>query len=402
MLDVVACHALFAATQHYAMPTLLERKDIPSSSSSSSSSSCPSPPPSPASGDSVSGISQEVGKENGQDNEDGQLEPRTTMATDRSPDEESASQPMLSFEQGRHPIVEHLRAAPFRPNTCALMPNQRFWLVTGPNMAGKSTFLRQVAVAVVMAQAGLWVAGNLTMTLADRVFCRVGASDSLVAGQSTFMVEMQETATILRQASVDSLIVLDEIGRGTATWDGLSIAWAVVEHVHDNIRARTLFATHYHELNALAETHSQLCLRHMVVERDRNELVFQYLVGTGAANRSYGIEVAALAGVPSTVVKRARQLLARLEQGGAENTLVPNLFDHSAGGAHPERAGGIGNDHHSNYDDHDDYDDAESDHGAAIDLVALNVLSHLRAVDPDTLTAKEAYDLVYLLKGLME
>ena len=228
----------------------------------------------------------------------------------------------LAFEisAGRHPVVERaLKAegeAVFVPNNSELAKDgdALLWLVTGPNMAGKSTFLRQNALLAILAQAGSYVpAARAHIGVVDRVFSRVGAADDLARGRSTFMVEMVETAAILNQASARSLVVLDEIGRGTSTFDGLSIAWAAVEHLHENVRCRGLFATHYHELTALSETLPRLVNMSMKVREWKGDVVFLHEIGAGAADRSYGVAVAKLAGLPAAVIARAQGLLAEME-----------------------------------------------------------------------------------------
>jgi DNA mismatch repair protein MutS len=187
-------------------------------------------------------------------------------------------------------------------------------VLTGPNASGKSCYLRQTGLLQLMAQIGSWIpARSAQLGLADRIFTRVGAGDDLAAGQSTFMVEMAETANILHHASERSLVLLDEIGRGTATFDGLSIAWAVAEHLAGEIRARSVFATHYHELNELAELLPNVANAQVLVQDTGDDLVFLHQVVSGGASRSYGIEVARLAGVPPAVVRRARQVLSRVE-----------------------------------------------------------------------------------------
>ncbi len=204
---------------------------------------------------------------------------------------------------------------PFIGNGCNLENAQRLWLLTGPNMAGKSTFLRQNALISILAQMGSFVpADSAHIGLVDKLFSRVGAADDLARGRSTFMVEMVETATILHQATERSLVILDEIGRGTATFDGLSIAWAVIEHLHNAIRCRALFATHYHELTGLTDNLDALSCHTMKVKEWKGELVFLHEVATGSADRSYGIHVAKLAGLPAPVIKRAADILHQLEQ----------------------------------------------------------------------------------------
>ncbi len=236
-----------------------------------------------------------------------------------------------SFEivAGRHPVVEQaLRrqsADPFVANDCDLSPpgdenNGSIWLLTGPNMGGKSTFLRQNALIAILAQMGSFVpAGSAHIGIVDRLFSRVGASDDLARGRSTFMVEMVETAAILNQATENSLVILDEIGRGTATFDGLSIAWAAVEHLHEANRCRGLFATHFHELTVLSEKLGRLHNATMKVKEWNGEVIFLHEAGPGAADRSYGIQVARLAGLPPSVVARARDVLDKLEDAGRKN-----------------------------------------------------------------------------------
>lgn len=223
----------------------------------------------------------------------------------------------FAITKGRHPVVEAVMEKSgerFIGNGCNLVETQRLWLLTGPNMAGKSTFLRQNALIAIMAQIGSFVpAESAHIGTVDRLFSRVGASDDLARGRSTFMVEMVETATILAQATPRSLVILDEIGRGTATFDGLSIAWAVVEHLHNQIRCRGLFATHYHELTHLAESLPSLALYTMRVKEWKGEVIFLHEVKAGKAEASYGIHVARLAGLPEAVIARARHLLTVLE-----------------------------------------------------------------------------------------
>ena len=225
----------------------------------------------------------------------------------------------FEIKGGRHPVVEAMGAgagAPFVPNDCDLGEGGRIWLVTGPNMAGKSTFLRQNALIAVLAQMGSFVpAVAARIGAVDRLFSRVGAADDLARGRSTFMVEMVETAAILNQAGERALVILDEIGRGTATYDGLSIAWAAIEHLHDANRCRALFATHYHELTALTRKLDRLACHSMRIKEWQGSVVFLHEVAPGAADRSYGIHVARLAGLPEAVLARAEEVLALLEQG---------------------------------------------------------------------------------------
>ncbi|MGH9367108.1 MAG: DNA mismatch repair protein MutS, partial [Thermoanaerobaculia bacterium] len=229
-----------------------------------------------------------------------------------------APSPCLRLTDGRHPLVEALRRQePFIPNDCDLSPEKRILVVTGPNMGGKSTYLRQVAMAVLLAQAGSFVpASSLEMSIVDRIFTRVGAADHLARGESTFMVEMLEAAAILREATPRSLILLDEVGRGTSTFDGLSIAWALVEHLHDTPEKSgfVLFATHYHELTEIALVKPAVANATMAVKEIGGKVLFLRKVVPGAADRSYGIHVAELAGLPSAVTARAREVLSNLEK----------------------------------------------------------------------------------------
>ncbi len=239
----------------------------------------------------------------------------------------------LDIKDGRHAVVERLAASGrFVPNDVALdAEHARMWLITGPNMAGKSTFLRQVALCAILAQMGSFVpAASARVGLVDRVLSRVGASDNLARGDSTFMVEMRETADILRAATARSLVILDEIGRGTSTFDGLSIAWAVAEHLDEVTRCRALFATHYHELTELAEQ-SDHVVNYSVSAKERDgDIIFLHRLIPGAASRSYGVAVAKLAGLPETVLARARAILAVLE-GSPVDTDMPRRKPRAAG-----------------------------------------------------------------------
>ena len=230
--------------------------------------------------------------------------------------------PCLEIQGGRHPVVESALAKSgdrFIANDCKLSPEKRLWLVSGPNMGGKSTFLRQNALIVLLAQAGSYVPATAArLGLVDRLFSRVGASDNLARGRSTFMVEMVETAAILAQATERSFVILDEVGRGTSTYDGLAIAWAVVEGIHETNSCRCLFATHYHELTRLSESLNALSLHHVRAKEYKGDLVLLHELADGPADRSYGIAVAKLAGLPPQVVARASAVLGKLEKGRAE------------------------------------------------------------------------------------
>ncbi len=289
----------------------------------------------------------------------------------------------FAISGGRHPVVEQaLRrqaGAAFVANSCDLSPPSgaklgAIWLLTGPNMGGKSTFLRQNALIAIMAQMGSYVpADSAHIGVVDRLFSRVGASDDLARGRSTFMVEMVETAAILNQATDRSLVILDEIGRGTATFDGLSIAWAAVEHLHEVNRCRGLFATHFHELTVLSEKLARLSNATMRVKEWDGDVIFLHEVGPGAADRSYGIQVARLAGLPSSVVERARDVLAKLEDADRKNPasqLIDDLplFQVAVRREEAKRAG------------------------------PSKVEAALAALNPDDMTPRDALEALYRLK----
>jgi DNA mismatch repair protein MutS len=246
-------------------------------------------------------------------------------------------QPVLNIADGRHPVLDVVEPqGTFVANDTVTGPSEgTILLITGPNMAGKSTYIRQVALLTLLAQIGSFVpARQATIGIADRIFARVGASDELSRGQSTFMVEMTETARILNSASANSLVILDEIGRGTSTYDGLSLAWAIVEHIHDNIGCRTLFATHYHELTDLAGTLGAVTNLNVSVQEWEDHVVFLHKIVPGAADKSYGIHVARLAGIPRTVNERAKQILAQLEAEHIDEHGRPKI---GAGRSRPRR-----------------------------------------------------------------
>ncbi|WP_085881795.1 DNA mismatch repair protein MutS [Oceanibacterium hippocampi] len=289
----------------------------------------------------------------------------------------------FAIEGGRHPVVEAaLRkadAGPFVANDCRLDGDSRLWLLTGPNMAGKSTFLRQNALIAILAQIGAYVpAESARIGVVDRLFSRVGASDDLARGRSTFMVEMVETAAILNQAGPRSLVILDEIGRGTATFDGLSIAWATVEHLHDVNRCRALFATHYHELTALAAKLDGLANHTMRIKEWQGEVIFLHEVTGGAADRSYGIQVAKLAGLPAAVIGRAQEVMERLESGD-QASAATRLAEDLPLFAEMLRQNGRSREEPDVPDPLDD---------------------RLATIAPDDLSPREALDLIYELKRL--
>jgi DNA mismatch repair protein MutS len=282
-------------------------------------------------------------------------------------------------EAARHPVVEAaVRRAgdAFTPNDCRLdgagVAGARLSIVTGPNMAGKSTFLRQNALLAVLAQAGCFVpAKRLRIGVVDRLFSRVGAGDDLARGRSTFMAEMVETAAILTQATPRSLVILDEIGRGTATYDGLAIAWACAEALHETNRCRGLFATHYHELAVLEGRLAHVANLSLKAKEWNGELIFLHEAGPGPADRSYGVQVAKLAGVPPAVVVRAREVLDRLEREAGAPAHLEDLPLFAATAPEPERRG-----------------------PSEVELA-------LKGLDLDGMSPREAMDALYRLKGLM-
>ena len=296
----------------------------------------------------------------------------------------------FQIEGGRHPVVEQaLRKSgePFVANNANLGPlqeaqNGQIWLITGPNMAGKSTFLRQNALIAVLAQMGSFVpATNAHIGVVDRLFSRVGAADDLARGRSTFMVEMVETAAILNQATDRSLVILDEIGRGTATFDGLSIAWAAIEHLHETNRSRSLFATHYHEITALSQRLERLNNATVRVKEWKGDVVFLHEIVEGAADRSYGIQVAKLAGLPKSVVKRAQKILVQLEEqdnGASKEKVLDDLPLFAALSSPLETI-----------------PEAEEE---PVTLVSDELVDLLESFDPDDMTPRQAHEALYALK----
>ncbi len=288
---------------------------------------------------------------------------------------------VFDIKDGRHPVVESAiareSAGVFVGNNCCLDDEQgRLWLLTGPNMAGKSTFLRQNAIIAIMAQMGSYVpCASAHIGVINKIFSRVGASDDLARGRSTFMVEMVETAAILNQADERSFVILDEIGRGTATFDGLSIAWAVVEHLHEINKCRALFATHYHELTSLTAKLPQMTLHCMKIKEFNDEVIFLHEVINGAADRSYGIHVATLAGLPKAVVKRAGQVLEHLEQNGKSQTLSRLADDLPLFAVMKAKEEQV--------------------------VIKSPVVEALEQLNPDDFSPREALEKLYELKGMM-
>ena len=279
-----------------------------------------------------------------------------------------ADNTLLHIEGGRHPVVEAVRETPFIANDTHLDQNRRMLLITGPNMGGKSTYMRQNALIALLAHVGAFVpARTTTLSCLDRIFTRIGSSDDLASGRSTFMVEMTETANILHNATDRSLVLMDEIGRGTSTFDGLSIAWATALALANEVKALTFFATHYFELTALPEQHPAMANVHLDATEHEDHVVFLHHIQEGPANRSFGLQVAKLAGVPATILKSAADKLAELESGQPAGPAPTQTELHFAP---PSQA------------------------SAALEA--------LKALDPDDLSAREALDRIYQLKQKLD
>jgi len=276
--------------------------------------------------------------------------------------------PGIRISEGRHPVVEQVLSDPFIANPVSLSPQRRMLIITGPNMGGKSTYMRQTALIVLMAHIGSYVpAAKATIGPVDRIFTRVGAADDLASGRSTFMVEMTETANILHNATEHSLVLMDEIGRGTSTYDGLSLAWACAENLASRIKAMTLFATHYFELTTLPEKMEGVVNVHLDALEHGDSIAFMHSVQDGAASKSYGLAVAALAGVPRDVIKRARQKLRELE----------TISSHTAAGT------------------------VEATQMTLLAEETSPAVEALEALDPDTLSPRQALEWIYRLKNMV-
>jgi DNA mismatch repair protein MutS len=278
---------------------------------------------------------------------------------------------IIDIREGRHPVVERVLDAPFIPNDVCFAPDRRMLIVTGPNMGGKSTYMRQTALIVLLAHIGSFVPAKAArIGIVDQIFTRIGSSDDLAGGRSTFMVEMTETANILHNATARSLVLMDEIGRGTSTFDGLSLAWAAAIHLVREVRAFTLFATHYFELTQLPESFPQAVNVHLDATEYNDHIVFLHTIQEGPANRSYGLQVAKLAGIPPAVIAAAKRKLAELENGAIASappvaTGAPLQADLFVAGPHP-------------------------------------LIERFRELDPDGLNPREALALLYELKGLVD
>ncbi|WP_339671425.1 DNA mismatch repair protein MutS [Dasania marina] len=294
-------------------------------------------------------------------------------------------QPCINIVQGRHLVVEAVMDAPFIPNDVKLDDSRRMLIVTGPNMGGKSTYMRQTAVITLLAHVGSFVpAQAATLGLTDQIFTRIGSADDLAGGRSTFMVEMTETANILHNASERSLVLMDEIGRGTSTFDGLSLAWAAAIHLAEQVKAFTLFATHYFELTALPDSYAQVSNVHLDATEHNDHIVFLHSIQEGPASKSYGLQVAKLAGIPKQVVDAAKQKLQELESGSVADGSQPVATAIPASVSAPKAA-------------------APASSSPQPDMFAVAehpAISKLNNINPDNLTAKQALDLLYELKKL--
>jgi DNA mismatch repair protein MutS len=278
---------------------------------------------------------------------------------------------VIEITEGRHPVVEQFIDQPFVPNDLNLRDQRRMLVITGPNMGGKSTFMRQTALIVILARVGCYVpAGAARIGPIDRVFTRIGASDDLAGGRSTFMVEMTEAANILNNATEQSLVLMDEIGRGTSTYDGLSLAWACATHIAKHVRAFTLFATHYFELTSLANDLDACVNVHLDATEHGEQLIFLHTVKEGPANQSYGLQVAALAGVPPKVITAARKYLQDLERQSTQ--------------AHAPRR----------------QQELQLDVPPVIVVEEHAAVGELSRINPDELTPKQALEVLYRLKDL--
>ncbi len=280
-----------------------------------------------------------------------------------------SEQPGIRITEGRHPVVEQVLNEPFIANPLTLSPQRRMLIITGPNMGGKSTYMRQTALIALLAHIGSYVPAQQGQLIGpiDRIFTRVGAADDLAGGRSTFMVEMTETANILHNATEHSLVLMDEIGRGTSTYDGLSLAWACAENLANRIKAMTLFATHYFELTPLPEKMEGVANVHLDALEHGDTIAFMHSVQDGAASKSYGLAVAALAGVPNEVIKRARQKLRELE----------SISSHTASGS------------------------VDATQMTLLQEETSPAVEALEALDPDSLSPRQALEWIYRLKNMV-
>jgi len=291
---------------------------------------------------------------------------------------EISAVPGILIEDGRHPVIEQLLDEPFVPNDIHLDPVRKMLIITGPNMGGKSTYMRQVALIVLLSGTGSFVPANRAIIgPVDRIFTRMGSSDDIAGGRSTFMVEMTETANILHNATENSLVLMDEVGRGTSTFDGLSLAWASAEHLAENIKSYTLFATHYFELTTLPERLDNAVNVHLTATEHDDSIVFLHTVHEGPASQSYGLQVAKLAGIPHAVIQNANKQLAMLEESESKQNSKPQIInEHKV--------------HESSV--------IQSDMFATLEPSDVDIA--IKNIDPDSLSPRDALDALYRLKEL--
>lgn len=276
----------------------------------------------------------------------------------------------VNIVDGRHPVVESVSSKEYVPNSIIMDEKTNTLLITGPNMSGKSTYMREFAIIVILAQMGSYVpAKSCDIPIFDKIFTRIGASDDLVSGESTFMVEMMEANNAIQNATVDSLILFDELGRGTATYDGMSLARSILEYVDEFIKCKTLFSTHYHELTVLESTHPAIKNVHVSAKEENGKLYFLHKIESGAVDKSYGVHVASLAGMPDSLIKRAKEILASYENEKKEPVRDQLSFDFES----------------------KPIEKVEPD----------KIREELGKIDPNSLSPKEALDFVYSLKDLL-
>ena len=308
---------------------------------------------------------------------------------------------VLHIQQGRHPVVENLITDPFVANDTQLDQQQRMQIITGPNMGGKSTYMRQVAVITLLAYVGSYVpAEAVTLGPIDRIFTRMGSADDVAGGRSTFMVEMTETANILHNASENSLVLMDEVGRGTSTFDGLSLAWASAAHLADSINAFTLFATHYFEMTALPEQHDNACNVHLKATEHDDKIIFLHSVEQGPANQSYGLQVAQLAGVPTNVITQAKTQLQQLEQQAPTQVQPASQEPAASAQAAAEQPAQPQNQSQTDIQ-HQPQSQHQPQQGDMFSVMPSVVEEKLGTLDLDNMTPRQALESLYHLKELL-
>jgi DNA mismatch repair protein MutS len=321
---------------------------------------------------------------------------------------ELVTEPGLHISDGRHPVIESLSAEPFVANPLLLTDQRRMLMITGPNMGGKSTFMRQNALIALLSYTGSYVpAAQAIVGPIDRIFTRIGASDDLASGQSTFMVEMTEAANILHNATPRSLVLMDEIGRGTSTFDGLALAFACAEHLATTNRALCLFATHYFELTDMAQTHSTIENVHLDAVEHNGKIIFMHQIKTGAANKSYGLQVAELAGVPKAALSYAKARLAELESSALPSAVLVELSNTPDGGTQSEQLANSGRQLYSVPEPGEPTLVSQKTLLSTVpqlDLFSADspVLDYVKCLVPDETTPKDALEHLYAIKELLK